>query len=111
MQFGQYNVFGSILLVQYAVVGGVAWVSGAVAAASGAPGALGALLFEKVVPEGTDIVSWLAILSAFGAVTCCARRPTGPPRCGPAPPHRFTEPFQLPRPRPDAPPARGPAPA
>ena len=29
VQFGQYNVFSSILLIQYAVVGGVAWISGA----------------------------------------------------------------------------------
>ena len=47
VQFGQYNVFGSVLLIQYAVVGGVAWVSGAVVAAVGAPGALGALLFDE----------------------------------------------------------------
>ena len=77
VQFGQYNVFGSVLLIQYAVVGGLAWVSGAVVAAVGAPGALGALLFEKVVPDGTDIISWLAILSALGAVTVLRQAPDG----------------------------------
>jgi sulfate-transporting ATPase len=105
VQFGQYNVFGSVLLIQYAVVGGLAWVSGAIAAAIGAPGALGALLFEKVVPEGTDIISWLAILSAVGAVTLLRQAPDGTAALWSRFLHRFTEPFQLPRPRPDAPPA------
>ena len=77
VQFGQYNVFGSVLLIQYAVVGGIAWVSGAVVAAVGAPGALGALIFEKVVPDGTDIISWLAVLSGFGAVTVLRQAPDG----------------------------------
>ena len=37
VEFTQYNVFGSVLLIQYAVVGGIAWVSGAAVAATGAP--------------------------------------------------------------------------
>ena len=102
VQFGQYNVFSSVLLIQYAVVGGLAWISGAVAAAIGAPGALGALLFEKIVPEGTDIISWLAILSAIGAVTLLRQAPDGTASLWSRAAHRVAEPFQLPRPRPDA---------
>ena len=105
VQFGQYNVFGSVLLIQYAVVGGIAWVSGAVVAAVGAPGALGALLFEKVVPDGTDIISWLAILSAIGAVTLLRQAPDGTASLWARAAHRVTAPFPLPRPRPDAAPA------
>lgn len=105
VQFGQYNVFGSVLLIQYTVVGGIAWMSGAVVAAVGAPGALGALLFEKVVPEGTDIISWLAILSAFGAVTLLRQAPDGTASLWARAAHRFTEPFQVPRPRSEARPA------
>ena len=108
VQFGQYNVFGSVLLIQYAVVGGVAWVSGTVAAALGAPGALGALLFEKLVPEGTDIVSWLAVLSALGAVIVLRRAPDGVAALWARLVRRVTAPFQLPRPRPDAPRAAAP---
>jgi sulfate-transporting ATPase len=105
--FGQYNVFGSVLLIQYAVVGGVAWISGAVIAAIGAPGALGALLFEKVVPEGTDIISWLAILSAFGAVTVLRKAPDGTAALWARAALRATAPFQFPRPRPEVAPASG----
>ena len=105
VSFGQYNVFGSVLLIQYAVVGGLAWVSGAVAAAIGAPGALGATLFEKVAPEGTDIISWLAILSGLGAVTVLRQAPDGTAALWARGAQRFTEPFKLPRPRPDLPPA------
>src|SRR4029077_11183964 len=39
VQFGQYNVFGSVLLIQYTVVGGIAWVSSLVSSI-GAPSAL-----------------------------------------------------------------------
>src|SRR5262249_59972373 len=69
VQFMQYNVFGSVLLIQYAVVGGIAWISGAAAAAAGAPTSIGNVIFAKIVPSGTDIVSWLAVLSGGGAVT------------------------------------------
>jgi sulfate-transporting ATPase len=104
VQFGQYNVFGSILLIQYAVVGGVAWVSGSVVAAAGAPGAIGATLFEKVVPEGTDILSWLAILAAFAAVIVLRRAPDGVASLWSRAVRHVTAPFQLPRPRADVPP-------
>ena len=110
VQFGQYNVFGSVLLIQYAVVGGLAWVSGAVGAAVGAPGALGATIFEKVVPEGTDIVSWLAILSGVGAVTVLRQAPDGIAALWARAAHRVTEPFQLPRPRADGAAGAGAAP-
>jgi sulfate-transporting ATPase len=76
VQFTQYNVFGSVLLIQYAVVGGIAWVAGLVSA-TGAPGALGAVIFEEIVPSGTDIVSWLAVLSGLGAISVLRQAPDG----------------------------------
>jgi sulfate-transporting ATPase len=77
VQFDQYNVFGSVLLIQYAVVGGIAWVSGAAVAAAGAPTALGNVIFEKIVPSGTDIVSWLAVISGLGAISVLRLAPDG----------------------------------
>ncbi|HTL87372.1 MAG TPA: branched-chain amino acid ABC transporter permease/ATP-binding protein [Acidimicrobiia bacterium] len=77
VQFAQYNVFGSVLLIQYAVVGGIAWVSGAALAAAGAPTGLGSVIFEKIVPSGTDIISWLAVLSGVGAITVLRHAPDG----------------------------------
>ena len=76
VEFTQYNVFGSILLIQYAVVGGIAWVSGIVSA-TGAPTALGNVIFQKIVPSGTDIVSWLAVVSGLGAILVLRQAPDG----------------------------------
>jgi sulfate-transporting ATPase len=96
VQFAQYNVFNSVLLVQYAVVGGIAWVAGLVAA-TGAPGALGGKIFENIVPEGTDIVSWLAVLSGFGAIQVLRQAPDGIAALWSRQVQRVTAPFQFPR--------------
>jgi len=74
--FGQYGVVGSVLLVQYAVIGGIAWISGIVSAL-GAPGALGSKIFADLVPEGTNVVAWLAVLSGLSAVAVLRRAPDG----------------------------------
>jgi ABC-type branched-subunit amino acid transport system ATPase component/ABC-type branched-subunit amino acid transport system permease subunit len=76
VEFTQYDVFGSILLIQYAVVGGIAWVSGIISA-TGAPTALGNVIFQKIVPSGTDIVSWLAVVSGLGAILVLRQAPDG----------------------------------
>ena len=76
VEFTQYNVFGSILLIQYAVVGGIAWVAGIVSA-TGAPVGLGNVIFQDIVPSGTDIVSWLAVLSGLGAILVLRQAPDG----------------------------------
>ena len=76
VEFSQYNVFGSVLLIQYAVVGGIAWVAGIVSA-TGAPTALGNVVFQRIVPSGTDIVSWLAVLSGLGAILVLRQAPDG----------------------------------
>ena len=100
VQFTQYNVFGSVLLIQYAVVGGIAWVSG-LNAATGAPGALGSVIFERIVPTGTDIVAWLAVLSGLGAITVLRQAPDGIAGLWSNAVQRFTKPFQFPRARAD----------
>ena len=113
VQFTQYNVFGSVLLIQYAVVGGIAWVSGAAASATGAPTGLGSVIFEKIVPSGTDIVSWLAVLSGIGAISVLRQAPDGIAALWSrglgtvearfAPLHRTVERLRVPRPVADAP--------
>jgi ABC-type branched-subunit amino acid transport system ATPase component/ABC-type branched-subunit amino acid transport system permease subunit len=96
VSFGQYGVAGSVLLVQYAVIGGIAWVSGVVSAA-GAPGALGTRLFTELLPDGSDIVSWLAVVSGVSAVLVLRQAPDGIASQWSRTVHRITEPFQLPR--------------
>jgi sulfate-transporting ATPase len=117
VQFSLYNVFGSVLLIQYAVVGGIAWVSGATVAATGAPTALGSVIFEKIVPSGTDIVSWLALLSGFGAIVVLRRAPDGIAALWSrglrwtegrvASVHRIVEPLRVPRSAAEVPAAAG----
>src|SRR5262249_47457741 len=112
-QFTQYNVFGSVLLIQYAVVGGIAWVSGMAGAAAGAPTAIGQVIFEKIVPTGTDIISWLAVLSGLGAISVLHRAPDGVASLNArmlawaegrvAPLHSFVEELRIPGTRNDAP--------
>ena len=51
VQFANFNVFGSILLVQYAVIGGIGWISGVVAGAAAAPGAIVEQIVERDLPE------------------------------------------------------------
>jgi sulfate-transporting ATPase len=113
VELSQYNVLGSVLLIQYAVVGGLAWVSGMAVAAAGAPTALGNVIFEKIVPSGTDIVSWLAVLSGVGAIMALRHAPDGVAGLNArmlervearyARVHRIFEPSRIPRLHDDAP--------
>jgi ABC-type branched-subunit amino acid transport system ATPase component/ABC-type branched-subunit amino acid transport system permease subunit len=97
VQLGVYNVVGSVQLIQYAVVGGLAWVAGVVIGAAGAPTALGNVIFADVVPEGTDIVSWLAILSGVSAVMVLRQAPDGVASLWSRSAVRITTPFRVPR--------------
>ncbi len=71
--FGQYGVVGSVLLVQYAVIGGIAWVSGVVSTL-GAPGAVGAQIFTNLLPQGSNVAAWLAVLSGVSVVLVLRQR-------------------------------------
>jgi sulfate-transporting ATPase len=108
VQLGTYNVVGSVLLVQYAVVGGIAWVAGVVVGAAGAPTALGNVIFADIAPSGTDIVSWLAVLSGVSAVLVLRRAPDGVAAIWSRAADRVTAPLRFPRPRAEA--EAGPAP-
>jgi len=99
VQLGVYNVVGSVLLIQYAVVGGLAWVAGVVIGAAGAPTAIGNVIFADVVPAGTDIVSWLAVVSGVSAVLVLRQAPDGVASLWSRTADRITSPFRIPRPR------------
>jgi sulfate-transporting ATPase len=101
IQFTQYNVLGSVLLIQYAVLGGVGWVAGAVASAAGVPGAVGNVVLTRSLPDGVDIVSWLAIASGVGVVQVFRRSPDGLAALWSRGLQRFTSPLRVPRPRHD----------
>ena len=77
VQFGNFNVFGSILLVQYAVIGGIGWISGVVAGAAAAPGAVVEQIVGDLFPSLDNIAAWLAIFSAVGVIQLLRRAPDG----------------------------------
>ena len=77
VQFANFNVFGSILLVQYAVIGGIGWISGAVAGAAAAPGALVEQFVGTLFPSLDNVAAWLAIFSAVGVIQLLRRAPDG----------------------------------
>jgi ABC-type branched-subunit amino acid transport system ATPase component/ABC-type branched-subunit amino acid transport system permease subunit len=77
IQFQSFDVFSSILLVQYAVFGGLGWVSGTLVGAVQAPAALVQQIINTVVPALDNIVAWLAILASVGVIVVLRRAPDG----------------------------------
>jgi sulfate-transporting ATPase len=77
VQFGGFDVFGSILLVQYAVIGGLGWISGVVLGAGAAPGAISTRITNDLFPNLDNVAAWIAILSAVGVVQLLRRAPDG----------------------------------
>jgi len=77
VQFTDFNVFGSILLVQYAVIGGIGWISGVVAGAAAAPGALAEQITGDLFPNLDNIAAWIAMFSAVGVIQLLRRAPDG----------------------------------
>jgi sulfate-transporting ATPase len=77
VQFNSFDVFGSILLVQYGVIGGLGWVSGVVGGATAAPGAIVSAITNNVFPNLSNVDAWLAILSGLGVVQLLRQAPDG----------------------------------
>ena len=77
VQFTSFDVFGSILLVQYAVIGGLGWISGVLAGAAAAPGAIAAQITNDLFPGLSNVGAWLAIFSGVGVVQLFRRAPDG----------------------------------
>ncbi len=109
VQFTSFNVFGSILLVQYAVIGGLGWVSGVVAGAVAAPGALVSQVTNDLFPNLSNVAAWLVILSGFGVIQLLWRAPDGLASLWAASGRRFTR--RLARPVAPTAPATASAPA
>ena len=77
VQFLTFDVFGSILLVEYAVLGGLGWISGAAAGATAAPGGVGSHLLTNVLPDLDNVAAWLAIASGGGVIHLLRQAPDG----------------------------------
>jgi len=77
VQFTDFNVFGSILLVQYAVIGGIGWISGVVAGAAAAPGGIVEQITGDLFPNLDNIAAWIAMFSAVGVIQLLRRAPDG----------------------------------
>jgi ABC-type branched-subunit amino acid transport system ATPase component/ABC-type branched-subunit amino acid transport system permease subunit len=77
VQFTSFDVFGSILLVQYAVIGGLGWISGVVLGSSAAPGAIATSVTNDLLPNLDNVAAWIAIFSAIGVAQLLRRAPDG----------------------------------
>jgi ABC-type branched-subunit amino acid transport system ATPase component len=77
VNFRAFDVFGSILLIQYAVIGGLGWVSGVAVGAVGAPGAVVSQFTLDILPSLDDVGSWLAIAAGLGVVGLLKQAPDG----------------------------------
>jgi ABC-type branched-subunit amino acid transport system ATPase component/ABC-type branched-subunit amino acid transport system permease subunit len=77
IEFSQYDVIGSILLIEFAVLTGVGWVSGAGVAAIIAPTALVGVILTNILPSNIDIADWLALVSGVAVIVLLRQAPDG----------------------------------
>jgi ABC-type branched-subunit amino acid transport system ATPase component/ABC-type branched-subunit amino acid transport system permease subunit len=77
IQFSQFNVFTSVAVVQYAVIGGVAWASGAPLGATLAAGALVPKILQAIFGNSSTVGSWVLMLTGFGVALVVRRNPDG----------------------------------
>ena len=71
------SVFGSILLVQLAVIGGLGWVSGVGAGAIVVGGGLLAVIVQGLFPDLSDVTEWLTIVSGIAVIQIIWQAPDG----------------------------------
>ncbi|MEZ5223724.1 MAG: branched-chain amino acid ABC transporter permease/ATP-binding protein [Ilumatobacteraceae bacterium] len=77
VQFTAFDAFSSVLLVEYAVIGGLGWISGAVLGVMSAPGAVMSRIVTDLFPNVDNIAAWLAIANGIGVVVLLRRSPDG----------------------------------
>jgi len=71
--FGQFNVFGSIQAIQFAVMGGIAWTSGSVAGSL----IVGGGVFAKILSSLFDVNRWLLVIGGAGVLLTIRNAPEG----------------------------------
>ncbi|WP_322780939.1 ABC transporter permease, partial [Frankia sp. Cas4] len=71
--FTQFDVFGSINVVMYAVIGGIGWASGSLAGGTMIAG--GAV--AKIVDSLGDISGWLPLIAGAGVILTLFQAPDG----------------------------------
>ncbi|GAA0634452.1 branched-chain amino acid ABC transporter permease/ATP-binding protein [Sporichthya brevicatena] len=76
VRFDQFNIFGSINVVQYAVIGGLGSIGGAAIGATLAVGAVGSRLLTDLVSD-PDTVTWITILASLQVIVLIRHAPDG----------------------------------
>jgi sulfate-transporting ATPase len=113
VQFVNFDIFGSINAVLYAVVGGIGWASGSIIGALNAPGALPAQIIDTLLGGVGNLYSWLLIVAGLLVVVTLRAAPDGVAALQTAQWAAFTRRFRTPKPpvepRPQPRPRRTPA--
>ena len=77
VNFLAFDVFGSIQLVVYAVLGGIGWISGAVVGGAQAPGGVATRVLSDALPDSGDIGTWIAIVGGVLVLLAIRKSPDG----------------------------------
>ena len=77
VNFLAFDVFGSIQLVVYAVLGGIGWISGAVVGGAQAPGGVATRVLSDALPDTGDIGTWIAIVGGVLVLLAIRKSPDG----------------------------------
>jgi ABC-type branched-subunit amino acid transport system ATPase component/ABC-type branched-subunit amino acid transport system permease subunit len=77
IQFQTFDVFGSILLVQLAVLGGLGWVAGIAVGAIAVSGGLASQVVSSMFPNLNNVGEWLAIVSGLAVIQLIRQAPDG----------------------------------
>src|SRR5690606_33302929 len=67
----------SVLLVQFAVLGGLGWVSGVVLGSVAAPGGVVSRAVSELFPDAANVTSWLAMVAGIGTFAMLRKAPDG----------------------------------
>jgi ABC-type branched-subunit amino acid transport system ATPase component/branched-subunit amino acid ABC-type transport system permease component len=76
--FSQFDVFGSIYALVYAVIGGIGWISGSLLGSSTAPNSIPSVFTQQILSTGGDtVIEWFAALAGVLTVVTLIKAPDG----------------------------------
>jgi ABC-type branched-subunit amino acid transport system ATPase component/branched-subunit amino acid ABC-type transport system permease component len=76
--YSQFDLFGSINALVYAVIGGIGWISGALLGSANAPGSVVPQVFQQVLSAAGDtVLEWFTLVAGLATILILIRAPDG----------------------------------